>query len=186
MVQEPTLLSLVPAAPQLARCELCGSEARVLENVALFQLSDGGVAQRATCEDCARALRRIEAAAGGLAQFTLGAPVASLVQPAPLEVELEPIRWEFVGQLPEIVEATSGTRYMVEVYGGPRTNGRWVGWLVFRPLWGTSTTPWLRTDWETTQADRADLAHWAGTLGATYIQGAFARARPRGGMPPLG
>jgi hypothetical protein len=186
MQLEPSLLSLVPAAPQLARCELCGTEARVLENVALFHRSAGEVVHRPSCDDCARALRRVEAAAGGLARFALGARVVSLVPPALLEVGMKPIRWEFVGQLPEMVEATSGTRYMVEVYGGPRVNGRWVGWLVFRPLGGTPTTPWLRTGWETTQADRADLVHWAGTLGATYIQGAFGRAQPRGGMPPLG
>jgi hypothetical protein len=194
MLQQSTLLSLIAAAPQLTRCDLCGTEESVCQHAAVLQLSDGSVAERAACDACVRTLRRLEAATGGFAQLALGAPVASVVptvastvvSTAPPEAAQEPIRWEYIVQLNEMIEAPEGTRYLVEVYGGPRANGRWVGWLLFRPLAGTRATPWLRTGWETTQSDRAALAHWAGTLGATYVQGAFGRARPLVGPAPLG
>jgi hypothetical protein len=74
------------------------------------------------------------------------------------------------------VTTADGTRYVVRVYGQPRTDGTWVGWLEFVAVGAARV---LRTGTETTQPNRAALAYWASGLEPTYLEGAFARAGRR-------
>ena len=79
--------------------------------------------------------------------------------------------------------ATDGRAYVVRVFGQPRADGTWVGWLTFvDPERGTVR----RTPRETTQSNREQAAYWATGLGQSYLEGAFRRATWRGalgGMP---
>jgi len=182
VIVEPALLSLLPAVPRRAPCELCGTEGGLLSQAVVIQRPDGIVLERGTCDACARAVRRLEAVSGRLAELVLGAP-GSHVPVVEVKASLPvapptPVHWELILQLSEVLVAPDGTPYLVEVHGGTMLQGRWMGWLVFRPEAGRAGTPWLRTDRETTQPNRAALQHWAGTLGAAYIQGAFRRAQP--------
>jgi hypothetical protein len=74
-------------------------------------------------------------------------------------------------------ERCARSAHVVRVYGQPRTDGTWAGWLEFVAVGAPIV---LRTGTETTQSDRAALVYWAGGLEPTYLEGAFARARRRG------
>lgn len=71
----------------------------------------------------------------------------------------------------------SNVTYTASVYGEPHADGTWEGWIEFNPP--DSTQPILRTGRETTQPDKAALAYWASGLEPLYMEGAFARARPK-------
>lgn len=71
------------------------------------------------------------------------------------------------------VRTTTGQVYTVAAYGQQRSDGMWIGWLAFTPSEGAI----LRTDRETTQPSRDDLAYWASGLEPVYLEGAFSRAR---------
>ena len=73
------------------------------------------------------------------------------------------------------LQTSDGTEYRIQVWGEPRPDGTWVGWLEFVPAAGE---PRLRTDRETTQPSREALAYWATGLEPVYFEGAFARAHP--------
>jgi hypothetical protein len=80
--------------------------------------------------------------------------------------------YEFV----EPVRAPDLTRYVARVYGQPREDGTWEGWLEFsNPLTGVV----LRTDRETTQSNFEHLTYWATGLEPTYLEGAILRALRR-------
>jgi hypothetical protein len=67
-----------------------------------------------------------------------------------------------------------GTEYVVRAWGGPRTDGVWVGWLEFAAV----GQRWVRrTGQETTQGSLEDLSYWATGLEPVYLQGTFARSR---------
>ena len=68
--------------------------------------------------------------------------------------------------------------YTIHVYGQPRTDGTWVGWLTFVET-RTGRTP--RTARETTQPNRVALVSWATGLEPVYLEGALDRVRPDGG-----
>ena len=75
----------------------------------------------------------------------------------------------------ERVQDTLGNVYEVLIYGEPRLDGTWEGWLEFIPLSpGLSS---LRTDRETTQPDLPALEYWATGLEPMYLAGAFERAQ---------
>ena len=75
----------------------------------------------------------------------------------------------------ERVQDTLGNLYEVFIYGEPRLDGTWEGWLEFVPL--TPGLPSLRTDRETTQPDLSSLEYWATGLEPMYLAGAFERAQ---------
>src|SRR6266540_1567301 len=81
---------------------------------------------------------------------------------------------EFIHEYAQRLSDADGTEYVVRVYGQPRRDGTWIGWLEFVAT-GTATV--LRTDRETTQSSRDELAYWATGLEPTYFEGAFGRAR---------
>lgn len=74
------------------------------------------------------------------------------------------------------VTSGEGIRYRVHAYGAQNERGSWYGWLVFEPDGTTGAV--LRTDRETTQPHRADLAYWASGLEPVYLDGALTRAHP--------
>ena len=67
-----------------------------------------------------------------------------------------------------------GTLYVARVYGVPRRDGTWVGWLAFLAPYATLV---LRTERETTQPNRLCLTYWATGLEPVYLEGALGRAR---------
>lgn len=74
----------------------------------------------------------------------------------------------------ETIQDSVGNLYTVLVYGKPRTDGTWEGWLEFVPA--SAVLNVLRTDRETTQPDRRALEYWASGLEPLYLAGAFERA----------
>lgn len=81
---------------------------------------------------------------------------------------------QLIRQHTERVRDTLGNVYDVFIYGEPRLDGSWEGWIEFVP-----TDPALasrRTDRETTQPDVSALEYWATGLEPLYLTGAFERA----------
>ena len=79
-----------------------------------------------------------------------------------------------IRQHSEQVSDTLGNRYDVFIYGEPRPDGTWEGWIEFVPLsLGLSS---LRTGRETTQPDFNALEYWSTGLEPMYLVGAFERA----------
>jgi hypothetical protein len=74
------------------------------------------------------------------------------------------------------VRSDDGFEYEIRVYGEPRDDGTWSGWLEFHPPRGSGSV--LRTDQETSQPNRRALEYWAGGLEPIYFEGALNRARP--------
>lgn len=74
----------------------------------------------------------------------------------------------------EIVHDSVGNLYNAVVYGKPRADGTWEGWLEFVPA--SAVLDVLRTERETTQPDRRALEYWASGLEPLYLAGAFERA----------
>ena len=74
----------------------------------------------------------------------------------------------------EPVQDALGNPYNVLIYGKPRTDGTWEGWLEFVPA--SAALSVLHTDRETTQPDRRALEYWATGLEPLYFAGAFDRA----------
>lgn len=72
------------------------------------------------------------------------------------------------------VQDTLGNVYEVFVYGEPRLDGTWAGWIEFVPLDPTLSS--RRTERETTQPDMPALEYWATGLEPLYLAGAFERA----------
>jgi hypothetical protein len=151
----------------LGACELCAAGPERLAEAVVVQHADGAAVAFAACERCARAAGRIAAAIGRDADVITAAAGGFVTGTAPprrprrLRVEPELIR-EYVEQIAD----ADGTRYVVRVYGQPRSDGTWVGWLAFLGV-GAATV--LRTGVETTQASRGHLAHWASGLEPTYL-----------------
>lgn len=85
---------------------------------------------------------------------------------------------ELILDLAEQLLAPDGSRYAVRVYGEPRPDGDWIGWLSFTAATGADVR---RTERETTQPSRAALAYWASGLEPVYLEGAFSRASPAEG-----
>ena len=65
-----------------------------------------------------------------------------------------------------------GVAYRAFVYGVPRDDGTWSGWIEF-----AGGARRLRTDQETSQSNREALAYWATGLEDVYFEGALSRAR---------
>lgn len=63
--------------------------------------------------------------------------------------------------------------YLARACGRRRPDGLWEGWVEFERDDGEVA---VRTERETTQPNRTDLAYWAAGLTAVYLEGAFRRA----------
>jgi hypothetical protein len=177
-VQELARVTIVAGATGAVACELCTSESNLPTTSVVVRHARGGVVQFAACDWCVQAVRRLTAATGGYAIFGLaetGGPPPSALKAVPLPPVTRslspPILIMELTQ--EIQDAVTGTPYVVRVYGRERVDGTWEGWLEFVAV-GASIV--IRTDRETTQSNREDLAYWATGLGDAYLQGAFRRA----------
>jgi len=73
------------------------------------------------------------------------------------------------------IRTPEGLTYAARIYGQQGLDGTWSGWIQFDPL--GIDGPILRTDRETSQANRGALESWASGLEHAYFEGAFARAR---------
>jgi hypothetical protein len=94
------------------------------------------------------------------------------------------VTWGFVSSAAQLirlhnerVQDTLGNVYEVLIYGEPRLDGTWEGWLEFIPL--NSGLSSLRTERETTQPDLSALEYWATGLEPMYLAGAFGRAQSK-------
>jgi hypothetical protein len=95
------------------------------------------------------------------------------------------VTWELISSPAQLirlhserVQDTLGNLYEVLIYGEPRLDGTWEGWLEFVPLSAGLSS--LRTERETTQPDLSALEYWATGLEPMYLAGAFQRAKSTG------
>jgi hypothetical protein len=169
-------VSVVPRAAILGTCELCATEAVERAAVVVVKHTRGGSVSFAACDRCALAVRRLAAAAGGQARFEASA-AEPMPPPAayPTTVVVEEPAPELIEERAERLRDAAGTEYVVRVYGRHRADGLWVGWIEFL---GVGSAAGWRTDTETTQPSRSDLAYWASGLEPLYFEGAFQRAHP--------
>jgi hypothetical protein len=186
MLNEPAHISIVSTVPVVGVCELCATDAAELTAAVLVQHSRGGRVQLAACDRCARAVRRVAAAAGEQAQFSREPEVSAISTRATrrkrppvvkkvVERVVEMVTPEIMYEYPEHIRDADGTECLVRVYGAPRSDGIWEGWAEFL---GIGVNVVRRTDIETTQSNREDLAYWATGLEGTYFEGAFRRTHP--------
>lgn len=178
MMSDQARVSLVAQGTGAIACELCTAQANVPNATILVHHTRGGTVQFAACDWCVQALRRLAAASGGHAVFSLGdgsVPVPSTrrrqkptgARPAGPAVMIH----EFAEHVRDPVD---GTAYVARVYGRQRVDRTWEGWLEFVAI-GAAVV--LRTEQETTQSNRRGLIYWASGLEPSYLEGAFERAR---------
>src|SRR5918996_4605761 len=84
------------------------------------------------------------------------------------------VTWDLFSSPPQLihqhsdrVQDTLGNLYEVFIYGAPRLDGTWEGWMEFVPL--SPTLPSLRTDRETTQPDLTSMEYWSTGLEPMYL-----------------
>jgi hypothetical protein len=175
MAEAPARVSLV-AAVSAATCELCMAANAAATATVLVQHARGGSVELAACDPCVHALRRLSAATGGYATFVLGEatapPGTARVGWAGTAPVSPPV---FIAELTVDVQDAAGTRFVPRIFGRERADGTWEGWLDFVD---PSSGSVLRTGRETTQSNREGVAYWASGLEPSYLEGAFARARP--------
>ncbi len=175
LVSEPARISLV-AGSSATGCELCTAQSVVPKTTVLISHPRGGTVQLGACDWCVQAVRRLAATSGGVAAFAISevaGPPPSAVRPAaPAPRPVTPS--VLINELAQELQDSSGINYVVRVLGRERIDGIWEGFLEFVAV-GAAIV--LRTDAETTQSNREDLAYWALGLNTAYVQGAFARAR---------
>jgi hypothetical protein len=82
---------------------------------------------------------------------------------------------ELITALDYRIVDTAGSEYYVSVAAEMSGDGRWEAWLEFVPLDDSGV---LVTATETYQATREAVEHWASTLSAAYVEGAFSRSVP--------
>ena len=80
---------------------------------------------------------------------------------------------EVLVEFNEPVTDSEGSSYTARACGSEMVDGRWQGWIEFRPLDGGDP---IRSGRETTQPNRADTLYWATGLTAVYLEGALERA----------
>ncbi|MGH2585717.1 MAG: hypothetical protein ACRDJE_12460 [Dehalococcoidia bacterium] len=166
-------LSVARMAPTAGTCELCAREPAELSATIVVRHARGGAMQFAACDRCTQAMRRLIAAIGGRGDVAVApvptAPPATFVPPSPPIGEAVLVR-----EYPDGLRDTAGTRSTIRIYGAPRADGTWIGWIEFVTADAGAV---LRTGHETTQSNLDQIAYWAGGLEPAYFQGAYARAR---------
>jgi len=182
------ILSIVQVPGRIYGCELCSAEPEPLRAAVLVRHARGGAIQFAACERCASAIRRVIAVAGGAnangpAHVAVDPDVdvayasASRVSPS-ADLMGEPV---VLHEYADVFQAEDGQSYLVRIYGQGRTDGTWIGWLVFVATDGSASR---RTAQETSQSSRHHAAYWAMGLEPTYFAGAFKRSAAKRGLPP--
>ncbi len=92
-----------------------------------------------------------------------------------MEAIHQPAIPEFICEYRATVRDAEGYEYTARVYGVPQGTGIWDAWIIFFPEAGGGLR---RTERETEQASRRDLASWAARLTPSYLEGALERSRP--------
>ena len=178
MARDSAWLTIATATPTTGPCDLCAAEAARLESRVTVRHARGGAAQFTACAACTRAMRRIAAAVGSDAAVTDVAATRGPTGDASVdEITHRPPAVQHAELLAELTErftSGGGVPYQVRIWGGPRAERTWAGWLEFASADGTDVR---RTGQETTQPDREQVLYWATGLGPAYFEGAFARAR---------
>jgi hypothetical protein len=192
MATDTATLTVAALPSRMGSCELCATDGVVLAAAALVRHGRGGATQFAACDRCARGVRRLAAAVGSAflveprvvaVSSTAAEPVVAptplvaervVTTPAPAPAAAVHGAPQLVSQLNSEVVSADGRRWMALVYGEPRADGTWIGWLTFKLVGGEDA---VRTGQETSQPDRAALAYWAAGLQPSYLEGAFNRAR---------
>jgi hypothetical protein len=179
VVSDLAWVSLIPTVAGPGACELCAANVAERAHAVVVQHLRGGTVQLIACDRCVAAVRRLAAASGGRAHFAAieGAISAQGDVEAPARAIPERVaetEMQLVHEFADCILDGDGTRHVVRVYGEPRSDGTWIGWLEFA---ASGAERVLRTGRETTQPSREHLAYWALGLEATYLEGAFARAR---------
>jgi hypothetical protein len=177
MAGDEAHVSLVAHSMGALSCELCSSKVNTPHATVVVRQPQGSVVQLAACDWCLAALRRLEAATGGHAALAVtggGSSVASIRRSVPSRarpVSPPALVLEFAERLRDPVR---GTAYTARAFGRSRGDGTWEGWIEFT---ADGSNDVLRTGQETTQSSREGVAYWASGLEATYLEGAFDRAR---------
>lgn len=146
-----------------------------------------------TSSQVASALRHLAVAVEERKAITLRLAGESISIPADARIKAEyesgagekevmiRLTWTSGVGIPEVIHRHSdqvkdshGHIYDVLIYGEPRADGMWEGWIEFLPI--NESLPARRTGRETTQSNRTDLAYWATGLEPLYLAGAFERA----------
>jgi len=175
MAVDQALITMVNSAVR-GVCELCGSGATASAAMSVTHTRGGAVSLLA-CERCAHALRRLAAAVGSSAA-TFGSMAATGAAPAATRTDAaEMTPSVLVMRFQEDVVAPNGASFVAEVHGQARADGSWIGWLDFVDVKSGAIR---RTGQETSQPDQGALAYWATGLAASYLEGAFTRARAVG------
>jgi hypothetical protein len=158
-------------------CDLCATSPTHLDSVVTVRHTHGGAVQFAACSNCTRAMRRIATVVGSDPAITdvITAEVrppqsAAVSRSQPPRTE----HTELIAELTELFTSPDAIRYIVRVWGGPRPDGTWAGWLEYVATSGNAVR---RTGQETTQPDRDQVLYWAAGLTPAYFEGAFDRAR---------
>ncbi|HLH26977.1 MAG TPA: hypothetical protein VK066_31010 [Chloroflexota bacterium] len=184
MLGDPVQIAVLPGTGAPGTCDLCATPATHLVSTLCIEHARGGAVRFEACERCTAALRRLAAVAAGPARFVVAPEAGVTRSPAAAsghEIEAPPGAppAELIQERPEYVHDAAGTSYLVRVLGQPRPDGTWTGWIEFVPRGGGAV---LRTDPETTQSSREQVAYWASGLEPLYFEGAFHRARPVGAL----
>jgi hypothetical protein len=166
-------LVVAPLNPVAGSCELCAADPVELTATVVVYHSHGGTVRLMACDRCTRAMRRVVAAIGehGAVEALPGDPITE--PPSTTEPPLSRERL-LIREVPDALLDTEGRSYVVRVYGAPRADGTWAGWI---ELEAPGSGVLLRTERETTQSNQQQLAYWSTGLEPAYFQGAFARAR---------
>jgi hypothetical protein len=177
MMNDQARVSLMALTTGAAACELCTAEANGPSVTVVVHHPRGGAVHLAACDWCVQAMRRLAAATGGYAVFALaevGIPVPASRRAVPSGARPAgppELIFEFAEHVRHIAD---GSTYVARVYGQPRADGTWEGWLEFVAV-GAAIV--LRTEQETTQSNRQGISYWASGLEPSYLEGAFGRAR---------
>jgi hypothetical protein len=179
MVGDGAWVSIVPQAGGPGGCELCMAEVAERAYALVVQHPRGGKTALGVCDRCAAAVRRLAAVTGGLAHFTLAQGATSTPMGSKAPGPTTRSRMATVGE-PELLYeyadallASDGVQYTVRVFGEPRADGTWVGWIQFKSARGDVV---LSTERETTQSNREHLEYWSRGLERAYLDGALSRA----------
>ena len=188
MRDDSVRLTVVERVATTGACALCATNPTSLVATVLVHHAQGAIVDLVACDRCTRAVRRLLAVIGSeghlvsdaVTDVPLPGVVPSFAEPTVVvprrRVRPRPrvLGAELLLEYAERLLEVDGTEYVIRAWGGPRSDGRWVGWLEFTAVGQRRVR---RTGQETTQRSRADLAYWATGLEAVYLQGAFARAR---------
>ncbi|HEY7064978.1 MAG TPA: hypothetical protein VII06_26120 [Chloroflexota bacterium] len=179
MLTDLAQIAVVPGSATPGVCDLCATPASSLVAAVRIEHARRGSVRFAACDRCTMAIRRLAAVTGGQARFAVAPEAGSAHVPAPTARPTSRRTSDsaavLIHERLEHVRGDDGRAYVPRIYGQPRVDGTWIGWVEFVTLDGSATR---RTGSETTQSSREQVAYWASGLEALYFEGAFRRAQP--------